>query len=553
VVNPETPSLRITVQTQVAAVTVYSDQALVTRRGVVSLTGLERELVITSLPVTLETDSVRVSGTGTVGVRLLGVSSDRIYTTEPVAERVAQLTRQIQQIEAEKRNLQAQIDALALQARFIEGLREKTEEPFAQSLSRKNLSLSETLDFLNFLGSQYSEYAIASGDCHSQQQELDKQLQALRATLHNIQTPHPKESLNLVVGIEVAGEGEFELEVSYIVNRASWTPLYDLRVDSASKIVHLSYLAEVTQNTGEDWQDIALTLSTAKPGLGTLPPKLEPWYIDTILPRIRQRALPRPSLPTIAAAPAAAEALFPQEQEELASDTLIPAENVGAAISKEGSVVTFKLNGGGNIPSDGTPHKTTIFHDDYSCSFDYVAMPRLVSFAYLQANIKNSSDGAVLLPGKANIFRDDVFVGTTKLENIAPGQEFILNLGIDENLKIERSLVERLVDKKIIVNQRRTTYAYRVLITNLLNQEINLKITDQLPVSRNEQIKVRLTRIQPQIQLGEMGILEWELSVLPQERGEIYSNPKSFMRKHHTHSVLESQKLDNELLAQTTP
>ncbi|MCC5635762.1 mucoidy inhibitor MuiA family protein [Nostoc sp. CHAB 5844] len=519
---PETPSVRKTVSTQVVAVTVYSDQALVKRRGVVSLTGVEKELVITSLPVTLETDSVRVSGTGTVGVSLLGVRSDRIYTTEPVAERVAQLTRQIQQIEAEKRNLQAQIDALALQARFIEGLREKTEEPFAQSLSRKNLSLSETLDFLNFLGSQYSEYAIASGDCHSQQQELDKQLEVLHATLHNIQTPHPKESFSLVVGVEVAGEGEFELEVSYIVNRASWTPLYDLRVDSKSQTVHLSYLAEVTQNTGEDWLDVALTLSTAKPGLGTLPPKPEPWYIDILRPSIaRQRALPRPSLPTIAAIPAA-EGIFPETPEESANYALIPIENVGAAVSKEGSVVTFKLNGGGNIPSDGTPHKTTIFNDNYPCTFDYVAMPRLVSFAYLQAHVKNSSDGATLLPGKANIFRDSVFVGATRIENIAPGQEFILNLGIDEGLKIERSLVERLVDKKVIVNQRRTTYAYRVTITNLLNQEASLKITDQLPVSHNEQIKIRLTRIQPQIQLGEMGILEWELNVLPQERREIY-------------------------------
>ncbi len=514
--------MRKTVSTQVVAVTVYSDQALVKRRGVVSLTGVEKELVITSLPVTLETDSVRVSGTGTVGVSLLGVRSDRIYTTEPVAERVAQLTRQIQQIEAEKRNLQAQIDALALQARFIEGLREKTEEPFAQSLSRKNLSLSETLDFLNFLGSQYSEYAIASGDCHSQQQELDKQLEVLHATLHNIQTPHPKESFSLVVGVEVAGEGEFELEVSYIVNRASWTPLYDLRVDSKSQTVHLSYLAEVTQNTGEDWLDVALTLSTAKPGLGTLPPKPEPWYIDILRPSIaRQRALPRPSLPTIAAIPAA-EGIFPETPEESANYALIPIENVGAAVSKEGSVVTFKLNGGGNIPSDGTPHKTTIFNDNYPCTFDYVAMPRLVSFAYLQAHVKNSSDGATLLPGKANIFRDSVFVGATRIENIAPGQEFILNLGIDEGLKIERSLVERLVDKKVIVNQRRTTYAYRVTITNLLNQEASLKITDQLPVSHNEQIKIRLTRIQPQIQLGEMGILEWELNVLPQERREIY-------------------------------
>lgn len=520
-VNPETPSLRKTVQSQIVAVTVYGDRALVTRRGTVSLTGVERELVINPLPLTLETESVRVSGTGTVGVRLLGVSSDRIYTTEPVTERVAQLTRQIQQLEAEKRYLQAQVDALALQSNFIDGLREQTQEPFAQSLSRKNLSLSETLDFLNFLGSQYSEYAIASGEYKSQQQELDKQLQALRNALQTIQTPHPKESLSLIVGIAPSGEGEFELELSYIVNRASWTPLYDLRVDSTNKIVHLSYLAEVTQSTGEDWIDVALTLSTAKPGLGTLPPKLQPWYIDTpSLPPIARRQLAAsPSLPAIAAKPAAAEAN--RQEDEILEESLIPAEIVVAEVSKEGSVVTFQLNGGGNIPSDGTPHKTTIFNDDYPCSFNYVAMPRLVSFVYLQANVKNNPNGATLLPGKANIFRDSMFVGTTKLENIAPGQEFKLNLGIDEGLKIERELIERQVDKKLMSNLRRTTYGYRLLITNLLNQETNLKITEQLPVSRNEQIKVRFIRSNPQIQLGEMGILEWVLTIPADERREV--------------------------------
>ncbi|MBD2514129.1 mucoidy inhibitor MuiA family protein [Nostoc sp. FACHB-973] len=523
-VNPEIQSWRKTVPSEIVAVTVYADRALVTRRGVVSLTGIEQELVITPVPMTLETESVRVSGTGTVGVRLLGVSSDRIYTTEPVAERVAHLTRQIEQLEAEKRHLQAQVDALALQSSFIEGLREKTEEPFSQSLSRKNLSLSEILDFLNFLGSQYSEYAIASGECFAQQQELDRQLQALHASLQKIQTPHPQESLSLVVAVEVSGEGEFELEVSYLVNRASWTPLYDLRFSTTSDIVHLSYLAEITQSSGEDWIGASLTLSTAKPGLGTLPPKLEPWYIDTLRPQIaRQRrarfAAQPPLLPSIAAP--AGEGNW-QEEDEVAQDSLIAAEIVPAELSKEGSVVTFKLNGGGNIPSDGAPHKTTIFNDDYPCNFDYVAMPRLVSFAYLQANVKNSPNGATLLPGKANIFRNNVFIGATGLENIAPGQEFKLNLGIDEGLKIERDLVERIVDKRLISNQRRITYSYRLIITNLLDKQANLKVTEQLPVSRNEQIKVRLIRTNPQIQLGEMGILEWELTLAPQDRREIY-------------------------------
>ncbi|BCL37041.1 mucoidy inhibitor MuiA family protein [Nostoc sp. MS1] len=521
-VNPETPSWRKIVQSQIVAVTVYNDKALVTRKGRVHLSGTERELVIASLPVTLETESVRVGGTGTVGVRLLGVNCDRIYTTEPVTERVAHLSRQIQQLETEKRHLQAQVDALSLQARFIEGLREKTEEPFAQSLSRKNLGLSETLDFLNFLGSQYSEYAIASGECKSQQQELEKQIEALRNSLEILQTPNPHESVSLIALIEATGEGEFELEASYMVNHASWTPLYDLRLHSTTQTVNLNYLAEITQNTGEDWQDVALTLSTAKPGLGTIPPKLQPWYIDAPTLQVwrsQRRLGPSPSLPAIS--PTSVPPGVGNPTEEESQDSLILAETAKAEVSKEGSIVTFKINNGGNIPSDGTPHTITVFNDDYSCNFNYVAMPRLVSFAYLEANVKNSSGGVTLLPGEANIFRDDMFCGTTQLEHIAPGEKFTLNLGIDEGLKIERDLIERQVDKKLIGNQRRTTYAYRLVITNLLNQESLLKLTEQLPVSRDEQIKVRMNGSKPPIQLGEMGILEWILNIPPQGRQEV--------------------------------
>jgi uncharacterized protein (TIGR02231 family) len=524
VTNPEALPVRKTVETEIVGVTVYTDQALVTRRGVVPLTGQKRELRITQIPATIETESVRVSGTGEVAVRLLGVSTERVFSTEPSAERLIHLTRQIQQLEAEWNLLQAQIDALALQSKFIEGLREKTEEPFAQSLSRKNLSLSETLDFLNFLGSQYSEYAISTAEYKVQQQELDKQLQALRQQLQQIQTPHPKESFSLSVAIEPGGAGKFELEVSYVVSSASWTPLYDLRLSTSSNCINVAYLAEVSQNTGEDWTNVSLTLSTAKPGLGILPPKLEPWYIDVLRPLelMRMRRLsPLQAASVAMPAPASGENQTTIESEQ-PEENLVVAETLVAEVSREGSAATFKLSTGGNIPSDGAPHKTIIFNDDFPCSFEYVAVPRSLSFAYLQANVKNSANRVTLLPGKANIFRDNTFVGITQLENIAPGQEFTLNLGIDEGLKVERDLIERQVDKKLIGNNRRITYGYRIVVTNLQNQEANSKLIEQLPISRNEQIKVRLSRSNPQIQLGEMGILEWAFTLSPQAKCEIF-------------------------------
>jgi uncharacterized protein (TIGR02231 family) len=308
------------------------------------------------------------------------------------------------------------------------------------------------------------------------------------------------------------------LEVSYVVQQTFWRPLYDIRV-SEDGVISLSYLAEVTQTSGEDWLGAALTLSTAKPGLGMLPPKLNPWYIDIVQPMlIRARAETTRQPQAKQAAPMMAGAALSAE----AADTFALEQVSTAEVKREGSTVSFAIGGGGNIPSDGNPHKITIFEHNYDGEMEYVAIPKLSSFAYLQAVVKNPADGVTLLPGKANIFRGNMFVGATQLANISPGQEFSLNLGIDEGIQIERDLAEREVDKRFISGQKRTTYAYRLVLTNLLNKQVKLKLTEQLPTSRNEQIKVNLTRTNPSIQPKDLGILAWEIFLEPHAKQEFY-------------------------------
>jgi uncharacterized protein (TIGR02231 family) len=224
---------RKTLDTQIYAVTVYTDQALITRRGIVTLTGEERELAI-ALPASIQTESVRASGKGTVLVKLLGVSAERLYTNEPVVERVANLNRQIEQLETQKRSIQGKLQAVKLQRSYVQSLSEKSVE----RLVRHSVNLDDTTQLLNFIGEQYSQLSEAIASNEEQSVELDKQLIALRKQLQQLNNPKPKESFSIVVGIEPQGAGDFELELSYVVISASWTPLYDLRV-SNNNLVNL--------------------------------------------------------------------------------------------------------------------------------------------------------------------------------------------------------------------------------------------------------------------------------------------------------------------------
>ncbi|MGF1490880.1 MAG: mucoidy inhibitor MuiA family protein [Microcoleaceae cyanobacterium] len=514
---------RYTVDTQITAVTVYTNHARITRRGRTQLSGEESELVITGLPTLLQPESVRARGQGSSPVQLLSLRTEKIFTIQSINEQVAEIQAQIDQLETEKRQLQARTDAAQLQQSFINRIGEQATSPFAESLATEETDLEKTGKLLHFLGKRYREYSASIIDYEIQQEELEQRINAQRKALQRLQQIQPAESFDLVIAIACpAGNSgrpsEFELEVSYTISQASWRPLYDFRVASQCDRLHLTYLAEVIQTTGEDWQDIRLTLSTAKPGLGTLPPRLDPWYIDLFTPQpapimLRSRALgaPAPTGTFGETAELSDEFGMATAASESGTGGTVPAQSSKASIGREGNVVTFSLRGKGNIPSDGNPHTVNVFEDDYPSSPQYVAIPKLVSFAYLQTRIVNPTSGVTLLPGKANVFRENVFVGVTHLNNIVPGQEFLINLGIDEGITIERHLIERQVDKKIIGGQRVITYAYRILLKNLQNQPRQIKVQEQLPVSRNEQVKIRLLQARPKIELGEMGLLEWIL------------------------------------------
>ena len=519
--TPETQSVATTqlIETQITAIVVYTNRAMVTRRGIAQLTGAETTLEIASLPQCIQPQSIRVSSTGEANVRILGIRLRPKQTPQLETETIAQLTQTIQDLEAQQRTCQDKLAALQQQLNFVTDLGKTSVEQFACSIAQRQIELDQTRAFLDFIGDQYDRYAAAIAEHEQEKQACEHKLQDLRQHLQTLRNPKPQGGYRLAIAIDAAGPGDVDLEVSYGVTQASWTPLYDIRVPANGDHACLNYLAEIQQTSGEDWNNVCLVLSTAHPGLGTLPPKLTPWYID--VPRANgssmgSRSRIDPILDSIVSLGSAPGSELPANIRRLES------ESARAEVVHTGQIVTFHLDHPNDIPSDGNPHKITILAEDYPCRLEHTAIPKLVNCAYLRAHVTNPPQGAVLLPGSANIFCDQTFIGTTELGHVFPGQTFPLDLGIDERLKLERDLVEREVDKHLIGNLRRTTFAYRITITNLRDRSIYLTLTEQLPVSCNEQIKVRLTRTEPQTQVAELGILDWEIVLPAQTQKEFY-------------------------------
>jgi uncharacterized protein (TIGR02231 family) len=198
-----------------------------------------------------------------------------------------------------------------------------------------------------------------------------------------------------------------------------------------------------------------------------------------------------------------------------------PAEEARASVESGGAALTYRLPAAVTIPADGAPHKVTVARYELSPRLDYVATPKLVEAAYRRARVANDS-AYTLMPGQANLFADDEFIGSTSLELTAPGGEIELYVGVDDRLKVKRELKRYQVDKMFMGNKRRLHYAYEVTLENLLAFEVPVTLHDQIPVSRHEEIRVRLDAAEPKpTEQTELNELKWELRLAPAQRAVV--------------------------------
>jgi uncharacterized protein (TIGR02231 family) len=282
----------------------------------------------------------------------------------------------------------------------------------------------------------------------------------------------------------------------------------------------VTYMAQVSQNTGEDWPGVKLTLSTAEPSLSLEIPELDPWYIaprQPVYPRsapLAKRAMAMPAPAAGGAARDEADSFASMAMEAEPEPQAIGLDT--ASVSASGASLTYQLSASSDLPGNNDPRKVTVASFQLKPTLDYVTAPKLEEVCYRRANIKNESAYS-FLPGPAQLFEGDTYLGTTQLEFVAPNQEFELVLGADERIRVDRQLVQREVEKAFIMGDRkRIRYGYSITLESLREGLQTLYIRDQLPVPRDEQIKVRLESAEPKpAEHTHLNLLEWKVSLAP--------------------------------------
>lgn len=509
------------VDSTIAAVTVYTDRAVVTRTATVELTAGTTELVFSNLPQALQDRSLQVSGKGTAQATILDVGARQTYVDFAANPRVKELEDQLRGLNQQVRGVDDSSGVLNAQAAMLERMEVALFAAPTKEVPRAGVE--EFSAALTYLTAQRTRLARERTELDEQRTDLQNKINTVQRQLNELRGAGNRAFKTVTVRVAAPMAGRLDVTLAYTVPGASWAPNYDARITSGEPTIELGYFGLVRQNTGEDWKDVALTLSTARPALGGAAPKLGVWELNVFDPialeaQARQQALAqqemRLSMRKVASAPMA-----------MAADMAAPAvdaEMATATVEAGATSATFRIATASSIPSDNSPQKVPVTSAKLKTEPAYHTTPKQVTTAYLTSKVSNDTDFP-FLAGPMNVFLDRTFVATSRLETVMPGEKFALALGADEGISVQHQRVQKFVEQTgLITKSTRLTYEYLITIQNNKRSAERIIVTDQVPLSRNEKIIVRVQAPpEREVKPDDAGLLKWTLDLKPGEKREL--------------------------------
>jgi uncharacterized protein (TIGR02231 family) len=499
-------------------VTVYPGSALVTRAA--SLPAGDGRYVLPDLPLTLDVDSVRVRMSGG---ELVAFETRERDVPKSGEGRVVELSAKLKQLEAQRAELDDRGQVLVSLGTYLSNLIKSAAE--APPGETSGVGLNPSLEWgqqYEWLAGRLAENSKARRALLREAETLDAQLAALRAELGQCDSRSAERRRELVLDVVGTSGQPIAFELDYHVPSAGWAPQYDLRADAQLASVDLTYRARIWQQTGEDWRDCEIELSTAQPQRGAQGPEPRPSWL-----RIREQQ-PVQSKQSVANGLRGLGYLDGSEASDAPAELAEPAATPAfASVSSKGLSLRYKLARKETVESRSEPTQVLVGRAKLAITAEHHCAPALDTSVWLRGRAKNDSDW-VLLPGQASVYFGSDFVGPASIDMVQRGEEFTLHLGSDPNWKLERTqLVDERAQGGLFSSRQSDRQRWKLTAQNLgspggkADGTVVLIVREAPPRSADARIEIELDDPKPKPSAGERwkkdreekGILTWELPV----------------------------------------
>jgi len=582
------PADPVPADSKVEAVTVYRGQAMVTRLVTLPPATGELQIVVGDLPAAVIGSSLAASADGTDGVTIRSVR----FRAEPVSDaprpEVADLETQLKDVQHDLFAIEQKMALLKQQHAYLNKL-EAFVAPTANVEMAKGVLNPQMLAELTEMAFERRGQLI---DRHvaltAETRELTEHRDLLVRKLTELAQDAPDAIREAVVFVGKDTPGPAAIRLRYLVNEANWTPAYNLHLAEGNQSVEAAYLADARQMSGEDWDDVTLTLSTATPHLNARNPILGPMWVtlsfvqgeqqDRMAIGGEQYFKGKEALQQVQASNRAEWAV--QANQPQAQAAVNWAMNVEAAKGQrlelgvspeavrryrervrqmeEGLAVSYTFDGRMHLASRADRQLVEIARLDVEAETHYGATPLLTSYVYHLAELTNTS-ALPLLNGPYSAYVGQEFVGKGQLPVVARGQKVVVGFGIDTQLRCTRELVEK--SDEISWGQRVQTFHYQLRLESFKDRPVDVRLYDRIPVSKTDDIQIRLVKTSDALSTDELylrffepkGILRWDIHLVAGASGAsardvTYVSETKFAKDKHVGAeateLLEEMKAD---------
>jgi uncharacterized protein (TIGR02231 family) len=514
----------IDVGSSIDSVTVYPDGATVSRVITIDLPQGDATLVARDFPPGLDTASLRVEGETAAPVTIGAIDARSPRPERPPA--APELEKRWQALKDQRAALDDQIAAETARKQFAERFAAQT--PFGLGEKGEARPLADWRAAFAAVADEIKSAHEAIRAFRLKQRDLDLEIRQVEAAL----AANPARKMEVRIDLAANAASHARFRVSYTVRSARWAPLYDARLDSGTRerkpSLELIRRAEIVQQTGEDWQDVALTVSTVRTAKGGSGPELQPLIVRYYQPpalrqsRVLDDAMGRVPIvglttaykddPTLAAAAAPQPAPVPAKEQETTIDT-------------GGFQAVFRVPGRVSVAASEGAKSFRVSTEQIAPELLVRAVPALDETAYLEASFKHAEE-APLLPGRVSVYRDGIFVGRSAMP-LTPKDEMLrLGFGADEKVKVTRTITRKIEGSAGIISSAKTDEReFKITLRSGHARPIKAVIEDQVPTSETAEIQVEMLPVTTPPSERDLrdrrGVLAWNFEAAPGEAKEI--------------------------------
>jgi uncharacterized protein (TIGR02231 family) len=517
------------VNSKIDKVTVFLQGAQIVRSAAVSLPTGTTDVIFEGVSPNLNTGSLQAGGRGNFVV--MGVRYNTEYTppgTKKENAVPATLTRKIELtrdtltlLDFETETLNYRLQAWTTEKNMLERNKLITGEGKTDSLALFIQAMEYYRKKIHEINEKLVEVKMEQKELSRKKGEITARLNELlnyKNQLERENVTQASYSYQVVVTVSAKTATSGTLTINYLVGNASWTPFYELRAENSSQPVNMHYKAYISQNTGEDWKDVKLILSTMNPQRQHTKPTLTPWVLRYFQPQAQYGYLSNTAMPVSQGVVVTDSYKDAESTDEKISKSKAPSMAAYTVQSVNFSNVEFDIELPYNIPSDGKSHQVTVMEEPIDAQYKHYIVPKMEQEVYLMARL-TGWEKLNLLAGSANIYFQNTIIGSTQINPNTINDTLNIALGKDPGISVTRKKLKDKESTKVLSNNIEKEIVIEITVRNKRDEKVEIQIEDQVPVSAEQDVKVRFSKeTLAGAELNEStGALTWNIKLNPKE------------------------------------